>query len=266
MGDREHSGSDLREAVRKRSDVLATLRDEPAQKPALVDRLDVSRSTVDRAIEALRDRDLVRRDGDGYRVTTHGRLAHDSYRAYVERTDSLAAAAPLLAAVPAGARVDPALFERGDISVAEPHAPENAIAPAIEYLRSAERSLIFSPVVKSSYVSLVHEAVTDRGLELELVLGAGASESLASLAAVTDTVDGLAAAESASLYRTDRRLPFTLFLMLDGGADTVGVTVHDDGAIVGTVISQAPDALAWGRAQFEQFRDGAEPLSTEALR
>jgi len=263
MGDTELIGSTLRETVRKRSNVLESLSEGAAPKPTLVDRLDVSRSTVDRAIDNLSARDLVRRDGDGYRVTTHGRMALESYREYVATTDSLARASPLLSSIPTDVDVDAALFEHGDISLAEPHAPENAIAPAIDYLQSAERLLVFSPVVKSSYISLVHEEVAGSELELELVLGRGASESLASLAAVTDTVDGLAVADTVSFFRTGTDLPFTLFLMLDGGGDTVGVTVHDGGAIVGSVTSQALDAVEWGRETFEEVRATADPLNPE---
>lgn len=264
MDSSDIAGSRLRETVRKRADVLESLRRDPGGKRALVDRLDVSRSTVDRAVESLRETGLIRRPDGQYRVTPLGRLLSDRHREYSEATDALAAAAPLLEAVPLGASVDRSLLETGTIRVADPHAPENAITAAVEKLRSAERLRVFSPVVKSNYLGLVHEEVAGRGLETELVLGRGASESLAALADVTDTVEGLLEAPSVSLYTTDAEVPYMLYLMT-GDTDTVGVTVHDEGAIVGSVTSTDPAAVEWGRDRFEDVKTGADGVDGSNL-
>lgn len=259
-------GQQLRDVVRKRTDVLASICETPARKPELVDRLDVSRSTVDRAVDALVEAGLIRRvDGD-YCVTPHGRLALEAHQEYVSSTDRFAEAAPLLATLPVETTINRSLLEHGTIRVAEPHAPENAITEAVRELKSAEQLLVFSPVVKSSYVRLVHEQVAERGLEVTLVLEAGASESLASLADVTESVEHLLASESFSLYATDRELPFLLYLMLGEESDTVGLTVHEDGGLVGSVVADDPDAVAWGRAWFDDvLADADQQLASSLL-
>jgi len=255
----------LREVLRKRSQVLASVADDPATKPDLLDRLSVSRSTVDRALASLVDAGLVRRiDGD-YRITPGGRLALSAYREYVDTTSALAEAAPLLDGLPVDATLDRALLEAGTVNIAEPQAPENAITEAVQELQSAERLLVFSPVVKSNYIRLVHKQVESRDLDVTLVLERGASESLASLADVTETVEALVDSDSFSLLSTDHDLPFMLYLMLGSGTDSVGVTVPEDGGIVGSVVASDPGAVDWGREWFDDVQTDATPVRLSTL-
>lgn len=261
----ELEGPTLRETLRKRAGVLASIRDVPAGKPALVERLDVSRSTVDRAVDSLVETGQIRRVDGEYRATAHGRLALDTYQEYVDLTDTLAESAPLLDGLPADVSVDRALFESGTVRVAEPHAPENAITEAVKELQFAERLLVFSPVVKSNYVRLVQEQVEERGLDVTLVLETGASESMAALTNMTETIAELVESESFSLFRTDRELPFMLYLMLGDESDTVGITVHEDGGIVGSVTASDPDAVAWGQEWFDDVMTDTETVQPSSL-
>jgi predicted transcriptional regulator len=265
MGSEQSTADALRQTVRKREEVLSALRASTTRKPELVDALGVSRSTVDRAIDALTESGLVRRVDGEYHVTPQGRLALEAYRTYVERTETFAEAAPLLANIPIDASIDRSLLDRGTIRVAEPHAPENAITDAVNELQSSDELLVFSPVVKSSYIRLVHEEVEERGLDVDLVLGRGASELLVSLVDVTEAVEGLLDADPFSLYETDADLPYMLYLLLGGETDAVGVTVHEDGGIVGSVTSRDPDAVEWARDRFDEFFATAEPVPDSAL-
>jgi len=260
MGSEQPAGATLRETVRKRDDVLASVRESPAQKPTLVDRLDISRSTVDRAIDSLLDAGLVRRVDGSYSLTPQGRLMLEAHDEYVAATETFADAAPLLDSLPTDAEVPRSLFERGTIKIADPHAPESAITGAVEELQSSDRLLVFSPVVKSNYVRLVHQEMADRDLEAELILERSASSSLRSLAGVSGAVEGLLDADQFSLSQTEADLPLMLYLLLGGERDVVGITVHEDGGIVGSVTSDDPEAVAWGRETFTEVNSAAEQL------
>jgi len=258
--DTDPSGTSLREIVRKRAEMLNSIASEPADKPRVVDRLDVSRSTVDRAMDTLCDADLVRRDDNEYRVTVLGRHALSAYQEYAERTDAVAEAGPLLGSIPEWAEVNRQLVEMGTVRLAGSHAPEKAIMGAVRELESAQQLSVFSPVIKSNYIRPVHEQVSTRGLETRLVLNRGATESMAELATVTDSVESLVSADSFSLYTTDRKLPFLLYLMRGKESDAVGITVHENGGIVGTVTTDDSEAVAWGRDLFEDVFEEAEAV------
>jgi len=265
MGHDELGGSTLREVVRKRADILGSLRDEAVGKPVLVERLGVSRSTVDRAVDALVGIGLVRRVDGEYHVTIQGRMALDIHEEYVESTDALGEVAPVLDALPTGAPFSRSMVETGTVRLADPHAPESAITEALDALESAKRLRVLSPVIKSGYVRPVREQVVERSLDVDLVIGQEARESLVALAEVTDAVEDLVESPSFTLYRTDRDLPFLLYLLLSGENDVAGVTVHEEGGIVGSVTTGDGAAVSWARGLYEEVVSDAEEVPPSVL-
>ena len=87
--------------VAKRAAVLEALCEDQLYKPGLIDRLDVSRSTIDRAIDALESAGFVERRELGYEATAAGRLAVECYRDFEVEMDAITDATPVLAALPA---------------------------------------------------------------------------------------------------------------------------------------------------------------------
>lgn len=74
----------------------------------LVRSLDVSRSTVDRAVRRLESEGIVERRASGYGLTLVGRLVYEEYLTFTERTTGLLDAAPVFEALPADTPLDPA--------------------------------------------------------------------------------------------------------------------------------------------------------------
>lgn len=77
------------EVVARRSDFLEYLAESPQEKPAIVESLTHSRSTVNRAIRTLEDAGLLQQTSDGYVTTVAGRLAVERYRAFCEDIEDL---------------------------------------------------------------------------------------------------------------------------------------------------------------------------------
>lgn len=101
------TGTRAIELVRRREEALARLREEPKQKPQLVEELDVSRSTVDRAISELTRVGLVCRVPGGYRTTTLGASLLEAYRGF-RRTATTATGVEPLRETPATLTPPPA--------------------------------------------------------------------------------------------------------------------------------------------------------------
>jgi len=266
--DGDSAGETVRGATRKRANVLAAVAAGTARKPALVDALDVSRSTVDRAVDDLTDAGLVADEGGEVVATAAGTLALSARREYEALTDALGEAAPLLAATAEDAPLDRTLFAGADVAIADPQAPEAALTPAVEAVAEADRLEGFAPVVKSNYASLVYEGVRERDLTVELVVG---RETLASAASVAtpgghDDLAAVLAAGPVTLLGTDEALPYALWIArVEDGDDTVGVTVHDGGAIVGVVANDDPAAVEWAEGVYAGYRDDAEPFDPSLL-
>ena len=80
----DHTGSDMREIIAKRRSVLKVLNDEPLWKPELDEQLDVSRSTINRAVNELAEIGLIERIENGYTSTMAGELGLDLHTEYVK--------------------------------------------------------------------------------------------------------------------------------------------------------------------------------------
>lgn len=257
-------GNAVRETVARRRPVLRALREAPRGKPSLVEALPVSRSTVDRAVSELLEAGLVERNGDEYRLTGSGALALTVHGEYVDRTDAIAAATPVLNALPDATVLDGALLEGCEVHLAEPRAPEGALTAAVSALREATALRGFAPVVKSSYVTLLREEVAERNLDVEIVVERDARNSFERLVHVREELEALLAADSFRILATDRNLPCALWAM-EGDEDLAGVTVHDAGGIVGVIANDAPAAVEWCRETYEGVRADAEPLPADRL-
>ena len=69
------------------------------------------------------------------------------------------------------------------------------------------------------------------------------------------------AAGPVTLLGTDEALPYALWIARVGdGDDTVGVTVHDGGAIVGVVANDDPAAVEWAEGVYADYRAATEPV------
>lgn len=267
MGREPVAGEEVREVVGKRTRVLETLAETAYRKPSLVEELDVSRSTVDRATAELEDAGLVEYTDGTYTATTGGTLALTVYEQYTRLTDGVGKAQPILDALPAEASFDTSLLDGGEIRLADPHAPEGALATAVASLSQVDQLRGFAPVVKSNYVSLLHEHVVEDELEIEIIVERAARESLAAVAASHPEITDFLTADSVTVLETTAELPFALWLMgeEDVPAERAGITVHDAGGIVGVVTNDRERALAWCRDRYEAERGRATRLPVDEL-
>lgn len=264
MGLEDVTGDQVRAAVGKRAEFLAAVEDEPRRKPALVDELDVSRSTVDRAIADLTDVGLVEREEGVYHATVSGVLARQMYADYVEQTDALATATPIVNAVQDAERLDPVILKGADIHVADPHAPESTLERAITELRQSDTLRGFVHVVKSTYISLLHEQVLENDLEAEVIVQRDARDSLGALTHGRDQLVDLFMTDAFTVLETDEQLPYALWLM-EGDTALAGLTIHNTGGIVGMLINDTDDAVDWCRAEYERVRGSADELPPNLL-
>jgi predicted transcriptional regulator len=248
----------LREVVVKRSDVLDAIVQEPMTKPELVERLAVSRSTVDRAISDLESVGSVTRTDSTYYPTTSGKLAFSEYRNYVEITEALAKGNRVLEAWPDDSPVSVTLVRDAEVRTANPYAPENALIPIIDSIEAASRIRVLMPVVLSTYLGMLETFVEENGHEADLVVEDEVLHSFDE--SYWSAVGGLKSADGVRVYTSERELPFALWLIGDGDDECAAVTVHEQGGIRGVLLNESEDAVGWATSHYEQYRSGARRL------
>lgn len=250
MTDPTDSGPrDVIPTVVKRAALLDRLADGPASKRDLRDELDISRSTVYKAVRELEDEGLVTETDDGVGLTLVGRLLAEEYRAFEERVTAVHDRESLLAVLPADAPVTADLLTGADAVLAERHAPARPVTSLEELVRSADRVVGLAPVILPQYVDLFYEELVERGLTADLVLEDPVVEFLRE-----DHGDRLAEALETgrlSVRQTDETLPFGLIVAEDEGL--VLVVYDESGELRGVLLNDTEAALDWGESVFQNY-------------
>lgn len=247
---------DTADVVAKRRDVLAAL-STPLSKPELVEELDTSRSTVDRAIDSLIEHSFVERTGSRYVATFAGSEALTAYEQFLSRLDALSRAQPVLAELPADVEVDPEILDDAEVVESSMAAPQAPLRAATELGDGATTLYGTGPAVLPHYIEEIGELVED-GDETELVL---TEEAVAAFSAeYSDAFEQFAGADNLDIHVTDREIPYIVWIAEKPDETVSGLIVHTDDGVRGVVNNDTDAMNEWAKARYEAFKDDARPL------
>lgn len=245
----------FRRTLERRSSILSQLVTAPARKPELVDVLDSSRSTIDRAIDELTAIDCVRKDDGEYIATTAGQLALQTHDQYECVTDAIAATTEFANYLPDDAPLSTDLLDGASITMSSDHAPDQALSPSNELFKRATQMRGLAPVVLSFYPSHIADQLATTDLTVEIVASTDVINTLPSLPQLGET--SLTDTDGLSLYEAGEELPYALWLMDTPESDYAGITAYDAGGVVGVLINESRAAVEWAEVQYEQYRASA---------
>jgi tetratricopeptide (TPR) repeat protein/DNA-binding transcriptional ArsR family regulator len=262
--------ADTLDVLTRRVDVLQRLADAPAHVRDLVDELDQSRSTINRAIGELEDADLVKRDDDGYAATTAGRLALDRLDAFRGELGDVVAADAVLDPLPFDAPVDTRAVAGSDALLATDPAPYRPLERFHDDLADATRYRALLPALDDPrQVRLLYEHVVTQDDSAELVVAPDLFTTLRE--EFPRRMAAMAEADGFTLHVGDVP-PFAVGLVdVDGGqggdAETaVHVVVFSErGGVHGTLRNGTPGAVRWADERFEAALSDADDRTAELL-
>lgn len=244
-----------------RFDLVSRLADDSRCMRDLRDDLEVSRSTIYKAVRELETAGIVARNRDGVELTPYGRLA---YQHYVQFATEIERMARLDTDLPVDGEpsLSPAAFRGAEVVSSEPHDPDRPIDVFEELVDDADRFRGFSPVARSRYVDLFREEVTEGDMEATVVTEQRVVELL--LSEHGEAAENVIAADGLEFMQTDDSLPFGL-ACLGEPVECVVVAVYDERRqIVAILVSESPEAIDWGMSAFETVREDAIPLEPES--
>jgi predicted transcriptional regulator len=250
--------SRLMTAVDRRGDLLRVLGEESLQKHELEEALDVSRSTIDRAIRELEELGLVRRRDDGYDRTLCGRIAMEEYTRFHRSISGLCEATELLESVDDDAPVDGALVAGARVVEATRASPHRPLEELYEVVDRAESVRGFAPAIHPQQVDMYRRRIVDEEMRGDLVVTEDAVQQLVSR--YDDALEAGLDSDAAQFWRTDDDLSYSLTLATTPDGSHVGVLVYDDSGIAGAIINDTPAAVEWAERRFEEGRADASPL------
>jgi len=250
--------SDVVAVVNRRVDLLAAL-ETPGCKRDLMEELDVSRSTLDRAVRELETLGLVARDGE-YHLTPTGQLVLELFREFRADLEDVGGAEELLRPLPPDAPMSPALLRGATVEVAEPPTPSEVLEPVHDLIADCDRvrGLSVAATRPGAVFEQLERRVAD-GASFEWVFTPG----MASYVRETygEVLADLRATGRFDLYVTDETIPYGLGVVTAGDRYHVYLTLYDDDNTVrGTLVNEGLEAYHWAEGVYRSYREDAEPF------
>jgi len=244
---------------RHRAEILDELCTEPLRPTELCDRVNATRTTIQRILAGFRDRKWVEKcDGD-YRATVTGQRINERYQAFrttVERAERFAPIATHLGAI--GEDLPPAAFESGTITAASDQEPLAAVDRVVEWLRESRGQHLrtATPIVARAFNETA-AALLEDGLSVDMVIDHGVLER--SEESFEPALERGRTDDRISVSVNPDPLPAGLMCR----SDRAGVVVYDGTNNVRAVLeSSDPAVVDWVDEEFERIKADARPLET----
>lgn len=250
--------SEVMAVVARRGDVLRALDAGGVGKRDIDDRLDVSRSTIDRSIRELEATGFVERTAGGYRRTLAGRLALEEYDAFESRIGGVVESLDALSTLPADARLDASLFDDARVVFAERHSPHQPVTALCDHLGGVSAVHGFSPTVLPQFVDTLRETIVSCGTTAKLAVTEPVVERLVS--AYSDDLQVAAETGNLTVRSLARELVYGLYVAeTDDGPET-GLLILGESGPRAFVANDDPDAVEWARARVNEVWQTGDPL------
>lgn len=239
---------------------LAALRAAgPLDRDGIEARLDASRRTVIRTVEALTDEGYVEQVGERYRLTALGATVYDAYEQLVDDVTVADRLEPLLANVPNEVfDLDPRLLSDAELVVATEGSPYALLDRSLTLRRGARRVREIAPMTeKRSIEQLADRIRAGEDFEFEAILSAATLEASRSNPEYADAFETTAASDAVDVAVYPE--PVELFLCV--ADDTVAVGASKDDRPHAMVVTSNPRVREWAIDTFEAHWDRADPVA-----
>lgn len=239
----------------KRAELLAALHEGPHTTSELEGALNASRSTVHRAINSLREADIVQKDGPAFSLTSYGVAVATVVIEFRNAAETVSKLEPFLAATSVDV-ADIPLYAFSDATFLRPDPKEtHRIETAIQdRIRATESLQLFSSVVSPFYIAEIHDRVLE-GASVDAIFDPRAVEVL-----FNDYSDlsRSAAREGAITIEMHDQCPFELFLF----DETVGLVAHDSRGFPQLFVeAENADVRRWAEDLFARYEAESEVVT-----
>lgn len=260
---------DVMGLIADRREIIEFVEATPHAKRDIVDNVDVSRSTVDRAIRDVDIVGLVDRTAAGYTMTLAGQEAMARYRSTVATIGDILDAQSVLAVLPHDSSIQPALLEDAITNETTDAPPYRLPIGVRERITAAERVRLYLPVLATPRLldCCLHQ-ITQNDMALSLLtppelfrtLTSEFPGPLATMAATGNSSVTIAVVDTVATDVT----PFGLLLADSETASTVSVITYGDRhTIRGVIHNESDAAIQWAEERYTRTRSGTTELRKE---
>lgn len=231
-----------------------------ASKESLAAEVDVVRTTLQRSLQGLADRGLVRERDRRYEITSAGSLATAGLSTALDRVAAAKRLGPVLERIPAETfgfdierLADATVVES---TTANPYAPVDRHAAT---LADADHGRLVLPATGAKPLETVRDAI-DSGATFELVVTRSVAETFRTESPIADVFASVAEQDGLSVSVSDDEIGFYLGVI----DDAVQIGVHDESGVPTALLESTDDRVReWAIDRFEAFERGSTPMDAE---
>jgi predicted transcriptional regulator len=250
------SATEILSLVDRRAQLLTCLQEGTATKRELETALDISRSTVDRAINELETAQLIDRPDRAYSLTLRGRIAYREFHRTVDRYDSLIDATSLLDHLPETATIPGVIFEDATVIRPSPPTPNTPRTQFADKVRQSEVVVGTGNVVSQHLIEVFHEQLTAHDLQLSLFLDKQVVEHLRH--AYANILRTVLEIDHCTLWSAKQTPPFSLAI-IDCSELWLGV-YNEHGQLQGFLQTESSAAVEWAEQRLQQLTGQATSI------
>ncbi|RJT07537.1 winged helix-turn-helix domain-containing protein [Halococcus sp. IIIV-5B] len=242
----------------QRVDILNMLTEERMDVRDITKQLESPRSTVQRNVSILEEKDWLRSIGSEYTATTTGMFLCEEFVSMIRTVDTIDRIAPFLEAVDDPDEIDVEQLNDMDITTPQPGHPHLPTDKLFETLTECGQVQGLLPTVSSLSVRLFQNMEGDAPSKSEYILSPrGVNTLYRHLATEENENPVLEFPTNLKFWYYKSELPYGLFLT----EDTVVFVAYDDlGKMQATLQSSYKQTYSWGRGIYEKYEKTSQRL------
>ncbi|MFW6436308.1 MAG: helix-turn-helix transcriptional regulator [Halococcoides sp.] len=249
--------------------VLAALDDDqPISLSELAEATDHAKSTVNRTVRRFEEAGLLERhvetSGHTYTLTHLGAQLLEWYDEGLERL----ACEQLYAALPPSASLPWWVVESGSVELATATVAKHSVFDQIIafFDRIDEFRVVAPNLTRDANWTYLADRIVEDGLDMEMILTEAYLDTL--MERFGDRLPTLVADHGLdALTVADVDFPYGFGMGYYGGGSELAIISYDENyySANGTVVSDRPEAVAWGERRYESYRERAVNRNDEVL-
>jgi predicted transcriptional regulator len=257
---REEINFIARSSVRIR--IFEELHDESRlTKESLKERLDASRTTVQRNLDKLKDRGWIEGNNREYWITHAGKPVTKQFLKLLNTIHAANRLQPFLKWIPQGElNIELTSLATADLVISEENNPYAPVNRHIELMQSANQFCCLLPAVGLQPLTIAHSCVIDHNYSHEIIFDPSIVETLQSGEGYEELIEDLLTSTQCEIYVSNREVPFYL-----GRAETtVQIGVGDEKETPQALVeSDVQDVREWATERYEEYKATADPLRAD---
>ncbi|WP_049971331.1 tetratricopeptide repeat protein [Haladaptatus cibarius] len=264
--------ADQREVMRlvaNRLEVIESVEPKPREKRDIVDCLDVSSSTVNRAIRNLESLGLVSRESSGYTITSSGQQAIDQYRFTIKTIKDILKVQTVLQTLPATSQIQPSALVDSEVEKTANAPPYHFPTGLRERIENATHTRLLLPVLASpQLLDCCLQEIAQADMALELLTTSALFDTLTTdfpgpLA--TMATIGRDSFTASVIEATSTTVPtFGLVLTETDTATAASIIVYSNQDTIQGVIHASNDAaINWATKQYARARNNVTDVTDD---